>query len=247
MGQIELSLSREKVKKLLEGEEVYEVLSHRANKYNVGWTYPLYGIQDTYIKVLSNELVNIRSIDKDVGGDEHIKRQCGELAWTLGSKVYVLKLVLTSEYVEKPSREVKGLKKAWVKNVQQSGMFISKGTRYSIGSEVACAEPYCTLVDELGDEYKKVLSEEYHVALEDLVKIAGWTNRKATRACLMPKRVRIIAGKTVKCWDISEAEWEMMGIKVQEDTSGRKRREFVGHNYWKYNYPVILYKYELAQ
>lgn len=254
MADIELSLSRERVSRLLNGEEVYEILSHRANKYNVGCTYPLYGIKDTYIKVLSNELVNVRlvsdevweNIGSELSHEEYASKHCGANTWLMGSKVYVLKLVLTDEPIMKPSRMVKGLRKVWVRSVSNEGIFLSKTTRYSVGSVVACSEPYCALVDEYGDWYKDMLCEEYGIKVDSLPKLAGWTNRSATIPSLMPKRVRILASKVVKCWDISEEEWAMMGIIVREDTSGSKRKEAVGLYYWRGNCPIQMYKYELV-
>lgn len=253
MAKVELSLSRERVSRLLEGKEVYEIISHRANKYNVGWTYPLYGVKDTYIKVLSSELVNVRyvadevwdDIGSDLSHEEYARKQCGFDAWLISSNVYVLKLVLTDEYVAKPTRVVEGLRKAWVRDIRKEGLFIGKESRLVVGSVVACSEPYCELVDEYGSKYKDMLCEEYNSSIEDLVKISGWTNRKNTKAYLMPKQVRILASKVVKCWDISEAEWAELGIVVREDTSGNKRKEYVGRTYWKNNYPIMIYRYKL--
>ena len=91
---MEISLSKHSVTRLLEGKVAYEILPSRAYKFQVGGAYKVYSIDDTYIKVLSNELKYPCELDGNKFGiynqkslEEFVDKRCGEGTWMLNKRV----------------------------------------------------------------------------------------------------------------------------------------------------------------
>ena len=71
-------------------------------------------------------------------------------------------------------------------------------TRYKIGELIAIAESYFYVRNiVVGQEYDDRLCKAYRIEhTDDVVKLAGWSNKEFVRADLMPHRIRITG---IKC------------------------------------------------
>lgn len=246
---MELSLSRERISQLLAGEEVYEIISGFAYNYRLNSTYPLYKIPNTYVKVLGNGMFNCKRIPSYVwdsikpvaSKQEYISERCGPIAWELNSRVYVLKLVMTDEPHNKRLRENK-MRKAWIRGNATRGLFLCKDFSFPIDCEIAISEPYCYASDRLGEEYREMLCKAYGITLDELLKLSAWTNRSHTIGHLLPRRVKVVGSKICRVRDISEEDWELLGVGASEID----RKNVVGASHWDNNLSIGLYEYELV-
>lgn len=258
--EMQLAVSKGCLMRLLKGVTTYEILSHRAFKFQVGTVYSLYGIPDAYVKVMSSDLVNITSIPSKVwdaikgygSKEEYIRERCGEGAWMLNSRVYVLLLmpITKSEVMQDKALATKFGKKNlvpkfWLKNDRDEGLFISKNSVYDISGEVADSQPYCVLCDEHGDKYRDFLCKAYGVTRDKLNDLKGWLNRNGTRGDFLPRRVYVSGGRYCRVRDITDEEWNLLGIDVKEDVDCRRRIELVDKSYWEGNFYIRLYKYKV--
>ena len=233
-----LVVTEKTASRLMLGEEVYEILSGRAYKFYTGRTYKLGNIPNTFVKVLSNCNMDVEQIPSKVWGDispkcsheEYIESRCGIPT----RKVYVVKLALTQKHGS--------MQKAWLRGGLDSGLFISKNLCVEMRGEVASAEPYCELCEEYGDWYRTFLATRYNVGLDKLYTIKGWTNRRYTNGCFMPKRVKIVGYRDCRVSEITEEEWKLLGA----DDTERSRMDVVGKDYWTRNFHIRLYRYELV-
>jgi hypothetical protein len=251
MGKrMEISLSKHSVTRLLEGKVAYEILPSRAYKFQVGGAYKVYSIDDTYIKVLSNELKYPCELDGSKFGiynqkalEEFVDKRCGEGTWMLNRRVFFLRLENCVIPPDKVRLEGKFIRKTHIKSLEELGMFVGTNTDFSVGSIIAASEPYLELCERLGDEYRDLLCKEYGVERDALFTINGWTNRAYVRGDLMPRKVRIVASKMARVNEITDEEWAMLG--VGEDMDSRIR--FIGPDYWRWNKYIRLYKFEKVE
>lgn len=233
-----LVVTEKTASRLMLGEEVYEILSGRAYKFSVGRIYKLGNIPNTCVKVLSSCLMDVDRIPSSVWRDispkcsheEYIESRCGIPT----RKVYVVKLALTQKYGS--------MQKAWLRGCLDSGLFISKNLCVEMRGEVASAEPYCELCEEYGDWYRTFLATKYNVGLDRLYTIKGWTNRRYTNGCFMPKRGKIVGFRDCKVSEITEEEWKLLGA----DDTERSKTDIVGKDYWTRDFHLRLYRYELV-
>lgn len=88
-------------------------------------------------------------------------------------------------------------------------------TRYKIGELIAIAESYFYVRNiVVGQEYDDRLCKAYRIEhTDDVVKLAGWSNKEFVRADLMPHRIRITGIKCERLYDISEADCLREGIR----------------------------------
>lgn len=245
--RMEISLSKDSIARLLEGKIAYEVLPKRAYRFKVGSAYKVLGVEDTYINVLSSELVYPMELDYSKFGiyntedkKAFIDKRCGEGTWTLNNRVFFLKLENCIEPPRNLRLKDKFVRKTHIKSMMDVGMFTSKGTDFTVGSVIAASEPYFEICERLGKSYEDILCKEYNVERDELFCINGWLNRGYVRGDLMPRRVKIVASKMVRVRDITDEEWVMLGIGFCE----LDRQKFVGNDYWLWDKPVRLYKYE---
>ena len=131
----EIFVSRGCVNRLLLGLDAYEVLPKRCNLYRIGKVYPLCGISDTYVKVLSSELINARSINDaiwcDMGVDaskreDYVVSRCGKGAWLMSLDVCLVRLSLVDGNARGTALRKDFLRKIWIRNSASEGAFISK-------------------------------------------------------------------------------------------------------------------------
>lgn len=253
---MELGLSASCVARLLEGEETYEVLSIRAFKFRVGKICSLYGIPDASAKVLSSEVMNVSRIPNEVwdsiapkcGREAYVTERCGKSAWMLNSRVYVLRLKpIIGEYriVDERGDRSSFVRKFWLRGTRDEGAFISKSSEVEISGELADSRPYCELCDEHGDKYRDFLCEAYGIEREKLPTLKGWLNRKCTQGRYLPRRVNVTSGKFCRVREITDEEWLLFGVDVNEDKNFKKRIAIVDRDYWDRNFHVRLYKYKL--
>lgn len=247
---MEISLSKHSVTRLLEGKVAYEILPSRAYKFQVGGAYKVYSIDDTYIKVLSNELKYPCELDGSKFGiynqkalEEFVDKRCGEGTWMLNRRVFFLRLENCVIPPDKVRLEGKFIRKTHIKSMEDVGMFVGKSTDFSVGSIIAASEPYLELCERLGDEYRDLLCKEYDVERDELFTIKGWTNRAYVRGDLMPRKVRIVASKMARVNEITDEEWAMLGVGQDMDS----RIRFIGTDYWRWNKYVRLYKFEKVE
>ena len=205
----------------------------------------MYSIDDTYIKVLSTELKYPCELEGSKFGiynlrelQEFVDKRCGDGTWMSNRQVFFLRLENCVIPLDKVRLEGKFVRKTRIKCMEDVGMFVSKNTDFSVGSIVAASEPYLELCERLGDEYRDLLCKEYGVCRDELFAIKGWTNRAYVRGDLMPRKVKIVASKMVRVREITDEEWNMLGV----DSDNRVR--FLGTDYWRWNKFVRLYKFE---
>lgn len=88
-------------------------------------------------------------------------------------------------------------------------------TRYKIGELIAIAESYFYVRNiVVGQEYDDRLCKAYRIEhTDDVVKLAGWSNKEFVRADLMPHRIRITGIKCERLQDISEEDCLREGIR----------------------------------
>lgn len=87
-------------------------------------------------------------------------------------------------------------------------------TRYKIGELIAIAESYFYVRNiVVGQEYNDRLCKAYRIEhTDDVVKLAGWSNKEFVRADLMPHRIRITGIKCERLQDISDAGCMKEGV-----------------------------------
>lgn len=140
------------------------------------------------------------------------------------------------------------IKKAWIKNTNDVGMFASKiKTDYEVGSVIAASEPYFEVCVRMLDtnepvfeKYMQLLLDEYEPEDEDVTSISGWLNRRHTKGHLLPRRVRIVEAKVSRPRKFTDEEWALLGAGESDES----RIKAIGYDIWLYNSYVKLYKYE---
>lgn len=87
-------------------------------------------------------------------------------------------------------------------------------TRYKIGELIAIAESYFYVRNiVVGQEYDDRLCKAYRIEhTDDVVKLAGWSNKEFVRSDLMPHQIRITGIKCERLQDISDAECMKEGV-----------------------------------
>ena len=143
---------------------------------------------------------------------------------------------------------MKKIKKAWIKNPDDIGMFVATiKTDYEVGSVVAASEPYYEVCMKMYDsnedaleKYIELLLDEYEPKDGSISSIAGWSNRRYTKGHLLPRRVRIVEAKVARPRKFTDEEWALLGANESDES----RIRAIGYDIWLYNSYVKLYKYE---
>jgi hypothetical protein len=146
------------------------------------------------------------------------------------------------------SNNMKKIKKAWIKNLDDVGMFATRvKVNYEVGSIVAASEPYYEVCmkmydsnEETLERYIGLLLDEYKPKDGSISSIAGWLNRKHTKGHLLPRRVRIVEARVSRVMGITDEEWRMLGANETEAS----RIGVIGYDAWIWNTYLKLYKYE---
>lgn len=146
--------------------------------------------------------------------------------------------------------------------------------RYNVGEVVAIAECYFYIRNfVVGEEYDDRLCEAYEIEYtEDVVDLAGWSNKMFVRADLMPHQIRITGIKCERLQNISEEDCMKEGIYRDYADTKFPPREFYdydgneangfntprkafaslidkvsGKGTWKRNPWVVAYEFELVK
>lgn len=87
-------------------------------------------------------------------------------------------------------------------------------TRYKIGELIAIAESYFYVRNiVVGQEYDDRLCKAYRIEhTDDVVKLAGWSNKEFVHADLMLHRIRITGIKCERLQDISDEDCMKEGV-----------------------------------
>lgn len=144
-------------------------------------------------------------------------------------------------------------------------------TRYKIGELIAIAESYFYVRNiVVGQEYDDRLCKAYRIEhTDDVVKLAGWSNKEFVRADLMPYRIRITGIKCERLQDISDEDCMKEGVlgdveydKYEvyslfgnsDDGFDTPREAFAslidkvsGRGMWERNPWVVAYEFELVK
>jgi hypothetical protein len=148
-------------------------------------------------------------------------------------------------------------------------------TRYKIGELIAIAESYFYVRNiVVGQEYDDRLCKAYRIEhTDDVVKLAGWSNKEFVRSDLMPHRIRITGIKCERLQDISDEDcfregisesWyestdtttygyadEKKGTAVEFDTPCEAFASLIdkvsGRGTWQRNPWVVAYEFELVK
>ena len=144
-------------------------------------------------------------------------------------------------------------------------------TRYKIGELIAIAESYFYVRNiVVGQEYDDRLCKAYRIEhTDDVVKLAGWSNKGFVRSDLMPHRIRITGIKCERLQDISDEDcmkegilgdveydkYEVYGLFGNSDDGFDTPREALaslidkvsGRGTWARNPWVVVYEFELVK
>lgn len=106
-------------------------------------------------------------------------------------------------------------------------VIINRYARYKVGEEVAVAQRYADIVNQLPDRYKEYVIGHYSG-------LNAWTNKMFVRADLMPHSIRITDIKVERLQDISDNDCLKEGIyryNATPNALGMDRYEFISYAY----------------
>ena len=130
------------------------------------------------------------------------------------------------------------------------GAFIEQRKKFALGEVVAVAESYSLIVEQMDSEeasaeFMHRVAEAYKEDLKYVRAVSGWYNADKVKPELMPKRIRIVDIEKVRVQDLTDADWDSIGVKsFSEYYKELKRKAYVGSATWNANKEVILYRYE---
>ena len=144
----------------------------------------------------------------------------------------------------------KELRMAKLEEYKAEGAFIEQRKKFALGEVVAVAESYSLIVEQMDSEeasaeFMHRVAEAYKEDLEYVRAVSGWYNADKVKPELMPKRIRIVDIEKVRVQDLTDADWDSIGVKsFSEYYKELKRKAYVGSATWNANKEVILYRYE---
>lgn len=147
--------------------------------------------------------------------------------------------------------ESRELRMVRLEEFKAEGAFIEQRKKFSLGEIVAVAESYNSVMEQLkGDDAIEFMHRVADACQKDVRKVrrvCGWYNADKVKPELMPKRIRIVDIEKVRVRELSDADWNEIGVKAfSEHFKELKRKSYVGSSSWNANKEVILYRYERA-
>jgi hypothetical protein len=164
-----------------------------------------------------------------------------------GDMAVVLRLSRTAEYRSEVVRS-RVLKKIYLKKGKDGGVFLGGASQFAINEEAVIAESYQSIWERLPRDKResfldKVCAAHGVAEREKARSLKAWDNRKYVMPEVMPRRVRIVSVESVRAQDISDRDFNAMGVDwITNDVPFK--RSFVGNEIWDLNKEVVIYRYE---
>lgn len=164
-----------------------------------------------------------------------------------GDMAVVLRLSRTAEYRSEVVRS-RVLKKIYLKKGKDGGVFLGGASQFAINEEAVIAESYQSIWERLPRDKREAFLDKvcaaHGVAERDKARsLKAWDNRKYVMPEVMPRRVRIVSVESVRAQDISDRDFNAMGVDwITNDVPFK--RSFVGNEKWDLNKEVVIYRYE---